>query len=168
MKIQVLMALTALTLMTAAVAANAQVRRPSAAKAAPANLEAQAGTPKAPAGAAQGGVCSALSSMIEAGEKELAKIDAEDIGDNSAPRASVRANKKVYVATMISNNLGLMREHHCAPYPRALSDAAYMLPAMTCRTAMVKLETRIAGDATTKVELPDECDESKWTRLGDH
>jgi hypothetical protein len=112
-------------------------------------------------------ICPALSNAVEASEKELARIDAEDRGDNSAPRSSMRATKKAYEATMIGSNLALMRDHHCSPYPWTVSDSAFMLPAMECRTAMLKIETKLIGDPKAKVELPAECDSSKWTRLGE-
>ena len=98
--------------------------------------------------------CKALSDGITAAVKEMSYYSASDIGDNSAPRASVRAMQINSRHTEISNRLALMAASRCAPYSGPIGEGAYLLPAMSCLTASMARES----DEAVKVA----CDRSTW------
>jgi len=141
------------------------VKLPAARSAAqaPAQPKASASPPQAAAAAV--GICAKISEAIEGSEKELARLDAEDIGDNSAPRATLHAAKMNVELGLISANLAQLSAHHCVPYPHVIRSTDFMLGAMSCKTAMLRLQSAVMRDSQTKVESPAECDASKWTRL---
>lgn len=98
--------------------------------------------------------CKALSDGITAAVKEMSYYSASDIGDNSAPRASVRAMQINSRHTEISNRLALMAASRCAPYPGPIGESAYLLPALRCSTASVARESDEA--------VRTACDRSTW------
>ena len=100
------------------------------------------------------GICVALNSRIEDDQKTLATLGAEGLGDDSAPRATMRAAQATEAVSEAQANIALLEAHHCSAYARPISDGAYMNDALVCHLARVK-----ATDATA---IP-ECDQTKWT-----
>lgn len=82
--------------------------------------------------------CELLSRDWRNVEIELAKSNIEDIGDNSAPRATMRAIKDTNSIQIAAITLMLMRDHKCSVPKRAPSHVTYMIPAMECRTEQLK------------------------------
>lgn len=87
-------------------------------------------------------------------EIKLAQNDIEEIADNSAPRATMRAIRDNNELQLASMTLSLMRDNKCALPKRAPSKFTYMLPAMECRTEQLKGNLKAS-----------QCDASAWTPL---
>lgn len=98
--------------------------------------------------------CKSLSEGITAAVKEMSYSTASDVGDNSAPRASVRATQINSAHAEVANRITLMTAHRCSPYEGPLGEKAYLLPAMRCVTASITRETPEAVRAA--------CDRSAW------
>ena len=113
---------------------------------------------RAPAGPAPAvGTCSRLVSTYDGVSKDLAANVAEGLGDNSAPRATLRAIEDSNSLTQAHIALDLMRDYHC-PLPKDAPDSAYYLsPALTCATDRLKARGS---------DSPESCDRSKWQRAG--
>lgn len=133
------------------------------------------------------GRCRALSTAINASVKEMSFIDSAGIGDNSAPRATMRAAQIGAQQAEIQNDILLMRANGCASYSGSFSSSTFLLPALKCNTALLmehdkqsEVEARAAmaqlpqsyipsrEPTEPKTELkPEEsssvlCDRSKW------
>jgi hypothetical protein len=107
-----------------------------------------------PAAASAGGVCAALARDYDAASKDLAVNEAEGIGDNSAPRATLRAMEDANTLSFANITLALMRDNHC-PMPKSAPAAVfYLSPALTCAT------DRLKGTAS-----PPSCDRSTWQSI---
>ena len=118
-------------------------------------VEAQVRSSAGPAPTA--GVCSRLASTYESVSKDLAANFALGLGDNSAPRASLRAMEDANSLSQAHMALDLMRDYHCT-MPKDAPDAAYyMIPALTCATDRLKATGR---------DSPESCDRTKWQRAG--
>ena len=103
------------------------------------------------------GTCSRLALTYDGVSKDLASNFAEGLGDNSAPRATLRAIEDSNSLTQAHMALDLMRDYHC-PMPKdAPASAYYLSAALTCDTDRLKAK----GSDT-----PDSCDRSKWQRAG--
>lgn len=99
-------------------------------------------------------ICTLLSSQIETALMNIATIDAEDVGDNSAPRAQVRASRQVAEYARIQANIALMGAQRCAPYPHAIDPLRYLSDALNCSSAL--------ANAPRGSALPDECKRGTW------
>jgi hypothetical protein len=98
--------------------------------------------------------CADLHKRYDMTHRAIAAIDAEDIGDNSAPRATLRQLKILSEKQDQLILLEFMRSRGC-PAPSAVgASVLYMLPAMECATAKL-----------TGKELEAKCDQSKWVPL---
>ena len=115
----------------------------------------------APAGEAP--VCHELRAAIAFEEKELSTIAVDETTDNSAPRATMRATQSTQALTEIYDNVQLMAEQRCAPYPRAISAYTYIVSSRACREAIEKAVATTADGAPPAFTPTPECDRSKWT-----
>lgn len=106
--------------------------------------------------AAPAGACAKLMSVYDGASKDLAANNAASIGDNSAPRATLRAVEDANTLTEARIALDLMRDNRC-PLPKTTpSYIWYLSAALTCSTDRLK-----AGAG----QSPASCDRSTWTRM---
>lgn len=103
--------------------------------------------------------CVTLANDYRRHEMNLADIDAEGVGDNSAPRATLREMRTANELTLANMTLQLMQAHRCALPDREPSGAAYSLAALQCRNAMMRM-------SPGQRDLPAECNRGGWERLG--
>lgn len=101
--------------------------------------------------------CSILASTYEGASMDLAANRAEGVGDNSAPRATLRAMEDANTLAEARITLDLMRDHKCALPKSAPTSIFYLSDALSCATD--RLKSQGAGS-------PPSCDRSKWKRLG--
>jgi hypothetical protein len=99
--------------------------------------------------------CEGLARDWRSAEVTLAKNDIEELADNSAPRATMRAIRDNNALQLASITLTLMASNKCPLPKRAPSEVTYMLPAMECRTEQLK----------GNYKAP-QCDSSTWKPLG--
>ena len=103
------------------------------------------------------GTCSRLAATYESTSKGLAATFAEGLGDNSAPRATLRTMEDANSLAKAHMTLDLMRDYHC-PMPKDAPDSVYYLAtALTCATDRLKA----SGSGS-----PASCDRTKWVRAG--
>lgn len=100
-------------------------------------------------------VCEGLARDWKAAEIELAETWTAEIGDDSAPRATMRAIRDQNSLTKAQIALQLMRDNKCALPKRAPSGLTYSLEAMKCRTEKM----------TGNFKAP-ECEINNWKALG--
>jgi hypothetical protein len=94
----------------------------------------------------------------ERSSQNLAESLASSVGDNSAPRATLRAMEDANELSKAKMALDLMRDHRC-PMPKTLPSAGpYISAALDCRTARMK-----ASSSAT----PEECKRENWKPSGD-
>lgn len=108
------------------------------------------------ASAVQVGTCEQLQSQWREVEMNLAEIYAEGLGDNSAPRATMRATRTTSEMSQANVILGLMAANKCPAPTKAPSEYTYAAAALNCSTARLKGATQIpACDRTLwKPEIP--------------
>ena len=111
--------------------------------------------PPSPASAKPLTTCEALARDWRSAEITLAKNDIEELADNSAPRATMRAIQDNNALQLASIALTLMSNNKCPLPKRAPSEVTYMLPAMECRTEQLKGNYKAA-----------QRDTSTWKPLG--
>ncbi len=111
--------------------------------------------------AAPPSICKAFGDQIESDLQDLAEIDADEITDNSAPRATMRADRQIVKLETIRANIDLMSAHHCAPYAHTVSSHRYFLPATQCQLDI--LNSVKAG----KSGVPDTCSRANWKPSGE-
>lgn len=102
---------------------------------------------------AGGATCAVLQADLTRFEQNLAENYAESVGDNSAPRATLRAIEDQNELIQAQITIDLMRDHRCPMPARAPSMAAYLLPAIECATARLR--------APGQREVPA-CDRTTW------
>lgn len=98
-------------------------------------------TPRAarPAGpVAATGRCAALQGDWRSVEITLAQDSAEGIGDNSAPRATLRATEDNNALLRAQMTLELMRAAGCTLPARAPTAGTFLLDAMECQTELLR------------------------------
>lgn len=100
-------------------------------------------------------ICEGLARDWKAAEIELAENWTAEIGDDSAPRATMRAIRDQNSLTKAQIALQLMHDNKCALPKRAPSGLTYSLDAMKCRTEKMK----------GNFKAP-ECDINSWKALG--
>lgn len=103
------------------------------------------------------GACARLSTDYVGFSKDLAANNAEAIGDNSAPRATLRAMEDSNTLARAKMTLDLMRDNRCTLPKAAPDDITYLLPALTCATDRLKARG---------TETPPSCDRSSWKPAG--
>jgi hypothetical protein len=115
-----------------------------------------AAAPAAPT-AASGGTCAALRADYANIEKVMAGRSADELTDDSAPRATMRAAQDTADLTRAQLIITLMQANHCALPDHAASDVTYLVPAMTCKTDQMK------GTAS-----PPSCKIENWQPADQH
>jgi hypothetical protein len=101
------------------------------------------------------GTCAALMTTYDGASKDMAGNFADSVGDNSAPRATLRAMEDSNSLAQARIALDLMRDNHCPLPKRAPAAAWYMSAALTCENDRLK---------ASGTESPPSCDRSKWIR----
>jgi hypothetical protein len=124
--------------------------------AAPSVSVAQAAKP-APTPSAPVTACASLVAAIDATQKEISALYVGNLGEDSAPRATMRASEIAGLYGEVQANIALMAANRCAPYPHPLSRAAFLGDALTCSTA------RLKAYGQTPKDLP-ECNRTMWSR----
>jgi hypothetical protein len=112
----------------------------------------RAARPAAPAAAPSR--CAALHSDWRSVEIALAQNSASEIGDNSAPRATLRAMEDNNALMRAQMTLELMRAAGCSLPPRAPTMGTFFLDALDCQTE------RLRGGRTGE----GACDTASWPR----
>jgi hypothetical protein len=95
-------------------------------------------------------LCKQLESQIEGAEMSISANYAEGVGDNSAPRATLRELRTSNEWAEIRVSLSQMQANRCPTLTRVISGTRFMTPALTCATDRL--------GATT----PDSCKRSTW------
>jgi hypothetical protein len=98
-----------------------------------------------------GGRCTALAANYDQVDKAMASRFAEGVGDNSAPRATLREMEDSNGLAQAQIILSLMQANHCALPDHAPSIGRYLSAALACSTA------RLKGGAD-----PAECKMETW------
>lgn len=112
-------------------------------------------TKSAAAAPSTAAVCASLATSYDDASKTLAANYAEGVGDNSAPRAALRATEDANSLAQAHMTLDLMRDFRC-PMPKSAPFAIfYLLPALTCATDRLKM----SGSKS-----PPSCERAKWER----
>jgi hypothetical protein len=92
--------------------------------------------------AVEPGVCSGYRDDIESNLKRIAMTDAEGAVDNSAPRATMREQKKNGYKTDIQTTLNLMTAQKCE-LPKSTPNAAkYLTSALDCHLKNMKAKNQ--------------------------
>lgn len=108
-------------------------------------------------------ICSALVSQIDAAQAQTSNLAADEIGDDSAPRATQRSARASALMLEVSNNLTLMAAHRCAPYPHTIDLEAYETGALQCGAAIRKdVEAHVPGGLSSEAKAA--CDRNAWKR----
>lgn len=112
-------------------------------------------------------VCTSLMADYESANKKLAMLSAEDFGDNSAIRATMRETQSNNVLTQARMTMDLMKNNGCKGPTSAPSSTRYLSAALSCRTALLKQDlaaTRARYDKSPPptTDYPVECDQSTW------
>src|SRR5688572_14824759 len=91
--------------------------------------------------------------MIDSSLKTIATERMDGFGDNSAPRATLRAIQVNNELLLISANVQLMALNKCPPLAEPITGYEYVAGAISCATARLKGVTK-----------PPECERDKWER----
>jgi len=95
-----------------------------------------------------------MEHIIAANEQDISEQTANEITEDSAPRATVEELKINADYQAIHANLALMAQHHCAPYGHPIG-ASYLVDAVRCKT------DRMKGILSGSSAIPDSCDRTK-------
>lgn len=101
--------------------------------------------------------CIVLTNQWRGIEQDMAEDHAEGVADNSAPRATLRAQRETNHLLRAQMILGMMKDSKCALPKSPPSYITYMLPALTCRTDMMK--------SYSSKELPASCKRENWQAI---
>lgn len=101
--------------------------------------------------------CANLARDYDDAFKELASNFASSVGDNSAPRATLRAMEDANSLAKARITLDLMRERRCPMPQSAPEGVSYLSAALTCATDRLK---------ASGTQSPPTCDRSTWARAG--
>lgn len=82
--------------------------------------------------------CTAFRAEIENQEKDLAAIQVDGLSDNSAPRATLRQQKRTNALTRIAISVDLMAQNKCPPLSAPIDELAYITDALACETALLE------------------------------
>jgi hypothetical protein len=126
-----------------AVAATAMPRKPRTSVKAPASPSA---------------ICLKLSAGYENASKSLAGNVAKGIGDNSAPRATMREAENNNILAQARLTIDLLKENGCQMPTAAPSATRYFSAALKCKNDQLDMAL-----GRGPIHIPDSCDSSKWT-----
>lgn len=104
--------------------------------------------------------CAAFEAVIDGALKSQAITFANDIGDNSAPRATLSELRIANQWRKIEINLRLMEAAGCPLPTTPITGMEYLTPALTCENARL---TAIRGGSTAE---PSECNLDSWRKFG--
>ena len=100
--------------------------------------------------------CEVLAADYRQSEWSIADTFTDSLGDNSAPRAAMRAQEIGNALATAAITLQLMRDHRCTPLPtRAPVVGTYLSAALACSSA----RRGTVGEAT-----PPQCVRENWER----
>ena len=100
------------------------------------------------------GVCPTLAADWRRIEQNMADRVVDDLGDNSAPRATLRETRESNDLALATMTVQIMRENKCPQPKRAPNSSTYLMPALDCSKAR-----REAGGS----ETPAACKRENWT-----
>jgi len=116
----------------------------------PAYAQAKSGGAMATAPA---GTCGTLMRQYDGASMDLAANFASSVGDNSAPRATLRQMEDANSLATAKIALDLIRDNRCPTPKSAPSMAPYISQALTCSTERMK---------ASGAESPASCDRANW------
>ncbi|WP_308911941.1 hypothetical protein [Pseudokordiimonas caeni] len=97
--------------------------------------------------------CDLLAADYKRVEQNMAVRMAESVGDDSAPRATLRAMEELNDLMMASMTLQFMRENNCALPKRAPNAGKYLGRAVNCETQ------RLRG---SQQQIHEACNRANW------
>lgn len=100
--------------------------------------------------------CGAYSAAVEHCLKAIATITADGIGDDSAPRATLRETRIQTQLLLIESHLAGAHRAGCPAPSGPLFTGKYLLEALECSTA------RLENQAKRILTEPDACKMSSW------
>jgi hypothetical protein len=136
-----------------------------------------------PKSSATSQVCLELAASIDASEKSMSVLSAQNRNETSAPRATMRNTQIAAIMTMVNGNVAALKENRCPSLPHPVSQTAYYYSALRCQTALLVasnksqgalLDQFMAGKVPTDQEIsasadptadarPKECNQATWT-----
>lgn len=120
----------------------------------PAGMPAMAQTkPAAAPAAALAGTCATLMRQYDGASMDLAANFASSVGDNSAPRATLRQMEDANSLATAKIALDLMRDNRCPMPKSAPSMGPYVSQALACATDRMK---------ASGSESPESCKRENW------
>lgn len=111
-----------------------------------------AAKPVARKATATSGTCTRLYADMEHLKKSLAMNFADGIGDNSAPRATMREAQDQSLMARVRLTMDLMRDNHCRMPTTVPTGVEYASSAISCRTDQMS-----SGSLN-----PPSCVQDKW------
>jgi hypothetical protein len=108
----------------------------------------------APTAAPSSAICGDGVIALDEVLKNLSGLWAEGLGDDSAPRATMRAAQKTANYSQAQAVLGQMSQAKCPQYPKVIGELWYLKAAQACEKAKANFKT---GDTL------GECDKGNWT-----
>ena len=101
--------------------------------------------------------CGSLARQWQGIEQDLATSYARGMGDNSAPRATLRAQEETNGLLRAQMLIEMMRGNRCAIPKSPPTIAPYISAALACEVDKLK---------SSSSNLPQSCDRSNWSRVG--
>jgi len=86
--------------------------------------------------------CAMFEGYVDISLKNMAFEEAMGMGDNSAPRETIRLLRINNELQSINAHLALMAQHKCPPVKYTISTAPYRIQAAECRLAQLKGEDK--------------------------
>lgn len=114
----------------------------------------QVAAAQAAPGAKPTALCPGLATQWDNVEKDLAAREANGVGDNSAPRATLRAIENSNDLARAQMVLSLMQAGRCSLPDSPPSYVVYLSNALSCATARLK-----------GTKDPVECDRKGWKKM---
>jgi hypothetical protein len=112
-------------------------------------------------------ICRDLVYAIENSQKQLSVLANAALGDNSAPRQTMRNTESAALFQEINANIAQLGANKCPPYPLPISANAYMHSATICHIAELNAEAaayRNEGAAPALEVMTDKCNPANWKR----
>lgn len=120
----------------------------------PAGMPAMAQTrPVAPPAAAPAGTCATLMRQYDGASMDLAANFASSVGDDSAPRATLRQMEDANSLAKAQIAMDLMRDNRCPMPKSAPSIGPYVNQALSCATDRMKASASVS---------PESCKRENW------
>ena len=115
-------------------------------------------------------ICASLANDLEEASKKLALNVANGVGDNSAPRATMREAEDTNTLAQAKMTMDVMHNNGCKGPSFVPSASRYGLASLTCATAKQKIRNRELIDRLDNkfviYDLPAECDTQTWKPNG--